>query len=107
MIEHRFFIKSVTDEVLEQIAHFAELREDKYLLVSINDTTKHIEQHSRLSRQGCIHAVVLEILRRMIANLLQGKHHLQNKSLALEKSLAVFSLHALYDSHTFVDGLLV
>ena len=32
----------------------------------------------------------------MIANLLQGKHHLQDKSLTLEKSLAVFSLHALY-----------
>ena len=107
MIEHRFVIKSGTDEVLEQIAHLSELREDKYLLVSINDTTKHIEQQFCLSRQGCIHAVVLEILRRMIANLLQGKHHLQDKSLTLEKSLAVFSLNALYDSHTFVNGLLV
>src|SRR5574344_1874339 len=107
MIEHRFFIKSGTDEVPEQIAHLAELREDKYLLISINDTTKHIQQHFCLSRQGCIHAVVLEILRRMIANLLQGKHHLQDKSLALEKSLMVFSLHSLYDSHTFVDGLLI
>ena len=96
MIEHRFFIKSVTDEVLEQISHRAELREDKYLLVCINDTTKHIEQHFCLSRQGCIHTFVLEILRRMISNLLPVNHHLQDKSLTLEKRLAVFSLNALY-----------
>ena len=95
------------NELLEHVAHFLELGEDDCLFASFTYGIDEGEKHFCLSRKRGDEFSVLEILRGVVANLLQGQHHLKNEALALEELLAVGFINSFDDFHAFVDHLLI
>ena len=95
------------NELLEHVAHFLELGEDDCFFASFTYGIDEGQKHFCLSRKRGDEFSVLEILRGVVANLLQGQHHLKNEALTLEELPAVGFINSLDDFHAFVDHLLI
>ena len=107
VIEHRSLARPVTDKLHEHLAHLLELREHQHLLAGVHDPVQPVKKHLHLAGKRRRHIPVLQVLRRMVAYLLQRKNHLKDKALPFEKRDAVGSVLAFDLSHRRIQRLVV
>ena len=107
VIEHRSLARPVTDKLHEHLAHLLELREHQHLLAGVHDPVQPVKKHLHLAGKRRRHIPVLQVLRRMVAYLLQRQNHLKDKALPFEKRGAVGSVLAFDLSHRRIQRLVV
>src|SRR5438874_10275627 len=78
-------------------AHLSELREDQGALASLARLFKHLNQPRQFARAAYYRGVVLEELRRMIADLFELGEHGENYALALNSVGGFDCGHRLLD----------
>ncbi len=68
----------------QQLAHLAELGEDQRLAARGVDLVEQVDQPLRLARRGGVGGALLQVMRRVVADLLEREDHPQHQPLPLE-----------------------
>ena len=109
--KHRTFSQPALEEICQLVAHALELGEDQGLFTAGLDAFCEIEESLGFAGEGGVPVVLCGEEGGMVADLLQGKDHLQDETLALEEGgfvsvlLLADNAEALFDSLVIQSGL--
>ena len=108
MEEERLVAALLLEDVLQDVAHLLELGEHQGLLAGLDDSVEERLEVLHLAGSEALELVpVVEVLRRMVADLLEVEDHLQHDAASLEQGLVVSRGDAADGLHVLLDGLLV
>ena len=105
--EHRTFSQPALEEICQLVAHALELGEDQGLFTAGLDAFCEIEEALGFAGEGGIPVVLFGEEGGMVADLLQGKNHLQDEALALEEGGFVSVFLLADDAEALFDGLVI
>ena len=105
--EHRTFSQSALEEICQLVAHALELGEDQGLFTAGLDAFCEVEKTLGFAGEGGVPVVLFGEEGGMVADLLQGKDHLQDEALALEEGGFVSLLLLADDTEALFDGLVI
>ena len=106
--EERLVAALLLEDVLQDEAHLLELGEHQGLLARLDDPVEERLEVLHLAGSEALELVaVVEVLRRMVADLLEVQDHLQHDAASLEERLVVGRGDAADGLHVLLDGLLV
>ena len=105
--EHRTFTQPALEEICQLVAHALELGEDQGLFTAGLDAFCEVEKTLGFSGEGGVPIVLFGEEGGMVADLLQGKDHLKDETLALEEGGFVSVLLLADNAEALFDGLVI